>query len=219
MISATRGFAVEETEWRLGARRVRLARAGDLEAAVNVEEQLGAVSPADPPYWMHLWPGAVALARVVAGSPQVTPELRVLELGCGLALPAVTAAVCGARVVAADRVLAPLRLAQRSARRSGTRLAVVQMDWTALALQGPFDLCLGADIGYDFGRARVLAAAVSQLVRPGGWLWLADSVNIHRDDLLAALQDAGFALRCSETQEEEEGRPVWVRMIEAQARR
>lgn len=212
-----RGLAVEESEWQLGARCVRLARSGDLGAAVNVEEQLSAASPADPPYWMHLWPGAVALARMVARSLLVTPDLRVLELGCGLALPAVTAAVCGARVVAADRVLAPLRFAQHSAQRSGGTVAVVQMDWTAVALREPFDLCLGADIGYDFGRAPALAVAVRRLIRPGGWLWLADSVNIHRDDLLAALQDAGFALRCSEIQEEEEGRPVWVRLIEAQA--
>ena len=48
----------------------------------------------------------------------------------------------------------------------------------------------GADIGYDFGGAAVLAGAFRQLLRPGGWVWLADSVNIHRDDLLLALSTA-----------------------------
>jgi predicted nicotinamide N-methyase len=147
----------------------------------------------------------------------VRPPLRVIEIGCGLALPAVTAAVCGATAVATDQVLAPLQLARRSARRSNATLAVLQMDWTALAVSGAFDLCLGADIGYDFRYARLLAGALRQLVRPGGCVWLADSVNLHRNDLLDALGDAGFALRCNQTRETEEGRPVWVRLVEARA--
>ena len=217
MTRAQGHHAVAESEWRLGGRCIRLARAGDLAAAIDVDEQLRAANPSDPPYWMHVWPGAVALARMIASSAMFGPSLRVLELGCGLALPAVTAAVCGARVVVTDRVNAPLRLARRSAECSGTGLGTVQMDWTRAALRVPFDLCLGADIGYDFGRAPVLAAALRQLVRPAGWLWLADSVNTHRDDLLVALEAEGFALQLRTTREEEDGRPVWVRIVEAQA--
>jgi predicted nicotinamide N-methyase len=206
-----------QSEWRLGDRCIRLARAGNLAAAIDVDEQLRAANPSEPPYWMHVWPGAVALARMIAGSPIMRSSLRVLELGCGLALPAVTAAACGAQVVATDRVDAPLRLARRSAECSGTALAVLQMDWTRVAVRAAFDLCLGADIGYDFGRAPLLAAAVRALVRPGGWLWLADSVNTHRDDLLVALETEGFTVQVRSVREEEEGRPVWVRIVEAQA--
>lgn len=209
--------AVEESEWRLGDRCIRLARAGDLAEAIDVDEQLRAANPPDPPYWMHVWPGAVALARMIAGSSMLKSSLRVLELGCGLALPAVTAAVCGAQVLATDRVAAPLRLARRSAECSGTALAALQMDWTRVATCAAFDLCLGADIGYDFGRAPLLAAAIRELVRPGGWLWLADSVNTHRDDLLVALAAEGFTVHARSVREEEEGRPVWVRIVEAQA--
>ena len=157
------------------------------------------------------------MARWVATSSRVSPPLRVIEIGCGLALPAVTAAVCGATVVATDRVLTPLQLARQSAGRSNATLAVVQMDWRALAVNQTFDLCLGADIGYDFRLAPLLAGALRRLVRPGGCVWLADSVNLHRKELLAALGKAGFALRCRETRETEEGRPVWVRLVEAQA--
>jgi predicted nicotinamide N-methyase len=215
----TRALAVAATEWRLGTRCVHLVPAGDLGAAVDVDEQLRGAAPVEPPYWMHLWPGAIALARRVATSAQVGPSSRVIEIGCGLALPAVTAAVCGATVVATDRVRAPLQLARRSAARSNAALTVLQMDWTALAVDGVFDLCLGTDIGYDFRGAELLAGALRRLVRPGGWVWLADSVNLHRQELLDALRAAGFALRCHETQETEEGRPVWVRLVEAQVPR
>ncbi|HSU09647.1 MAG TPA: hypothetical protein VLK57_10630, partial [Pseudonocardia sp.] len=51
-----------------------------------------------PPYWAELWPSSIALARAVAAAAPV--GARVLELGCGLGLPSITAALCGAHVLA-----------------------------------------------------------------------------------------------------------------------
>ena len=47
-------------------------------------EEGGAGRPV--PYWARLWPSGRALARAVAQDPP-PPGARVLELGCGLALP------------------------------------------------------------------------------------------------------------------------------------
>ena len=52
------------------------------------------------PYWAELWPSALALARVVARRPLT--GRRVIELGCGLGLPALAAALAGGRVLATD---------------------------------------------------------------------------------------------------------------------
>src|SRR5271156_5841549 len=82
---------------------VRLWRAADLERFVDVDALLRGDNVAEPPYWMHLWPGALALARRIAAAPGVGPGTRVLELGCGLALPALVAARRGAVAVATDR--------------------------------------------------------------------------------------------------------------------
>jgi predicted nicotinamide N-methyase len=195
---------------------VRLTRVASLHGAIDIDEQLRAPSPPEPPYWMHLWPGAVALARRIASSSLIVPGVHVVELGSGLALPAVTAAVCGARVVATDRVWGPLQIARQSAAQNGATLSTLRMDWAAPALRERFDVCLGADIGYDLDGAATLASTLAALVRPGGRVWLADSVNIHRTDLPAALQRVGFVVHCAETREEEEGRPVWVRIVEGQ---
>src|SRR5207249_11921836 len=52
------------------------------------------------PYWAELWASGEALARAVAGR-DVTGR-RVLELGCGLALPSFAAVLGGAQVLATD---------------------------------------------------------------------------------------------------------------------
>lgn len=200
---------------RLGNLAVRFWRARELERFVDVEEQLRSPVAPEPPYWMHLWPGAVALARKVAATPGLGNGSRVLEFGCGLGLPALTAAARGARVVASDWRRQPLHFLRFSAARNRLSLAVVQMDWGAPAVQGGFDVCLGAEVAYDTAAEAAVIRGLRAWVRPGGFAWLADSVNTQRLSLVAALRRDGFAVTLSELREYEEERPVWVRLIEA----
>lgn len=194
---------------------VRLWRVMALERFVDTAGLLQADAPPEPPYWMHLWPGALAAARLVAGAAEVGPGVRVLELGCGLALPALVAARRGAFALASDWQRAPLAFARRSALANACELGVLQMDWSAPAVRGGFQVCVGADVGYDAAAEPALVAALTALVAPRGLVWLADSVNTARQSLAERLIVAGFSVTVRETREWEDGRPVWVRVIEA----
>ncbi len=205
----------EEVAVDVGGYTVQLWRAVGLERFVDAEALLRAEAVAEPPYWMHLWPGALTAARLVAHAADVRPGARVLELGCGLALPALVAAQRGAAVVASDWKREPLAFARRSAAANGCAVAVVQMDWSSPAVRGRFDVCVGADVGYDAALEAGLVAALAQLVAPTGVVWLADSVNTARGGLVARLASAGFAVEVREAREWEDGRPVWVRLIAA----
>ena len=56
------------------------------------------------PYWSRPWPSAVALATVIARRPDLVKGKRVLDLGCGLGVAGLAAALGGAKeVVMADR--------------------------------------------------------------------------------------------------------------------
>jgi len=52
------------------------------------------------PYWAIAWPSGLVLADALDGRDLA--DARVLELGCGLAIPSLVAARRGARVVATD---------------------------------------------------------------------------------------------------------------------
>jgi predicted nicotinamide N-methyase len=212
------GVPLERIAVALDGIELALWRAVQLERFVDVHALLTADAPPEPPYWMHLWPGALALARQLATARHLRPGTRVLELGCGLGLPGLVAARRGADVIATDWQRPPLQVVARSAADNGDVVACVQMDWRAPALAGGFDLCLGADVAYDEEAARPLAAAVAALLRADGRLWLADSVNTARPALAEALRAQGFALAQREVAETEEGRRVWVRCIEARRR-
>ena len=126
------------------------------EAAFDEEEFL--------PYWAELWPSGLALARHVAS--RELRGLRVLELGCGLGLPALAAALRGADVLASDWAKDALELLQRNAERNGVLLRLAQVRWSEpepLLRAAPWDLVLGADLLYEARNAEQLAELLPQL--------------------------------------------------------
>lgn len=206
------GEATEVLSFAFADTRVQLVKAADLAAAIDVGELLAGEDPPEPPYWMHLWPAAITLARAVAVDGLIGPGRRVIEIGCGLGLPALVAARRGATVVAVDWKIEPLRLLRRSATLNGSGLFVVQLDWARAALRGSFDVCLLADVAYDAKDEAALVAALERVLAPHGVAWLADSVNTHRQTLIERL-GAAFDVEVDRCCEEEEGRPVWVRVM------
>jgi predicted nicotinamide N-methyase len=124
------------------------------------------------PYWAVLWRSGVALARELDGV--ALRGLRVLELGCGLAVPSLAAARAGATVLATDACAEALTLVARNATANDVRIETAIVDWTkpdALLRRAPFDMVLAADVLYE--RASV-APLLSLLPRLAGQAWLAD---------------------------------------------
>src|SRR3954468_6269247 len=79
------------------------------------------------PYWAELWPSGVALAGAIAA--RALRGARVLELGCGLGLPSLAAALGGGRVMATDWSPAALDLLGENARRAGATLETALVRW------------------------------------------------------------------------------------------
>jgi predicted nicotinamide N-methyase len=134
------------------------------EAAFDEEEFL--------PYWAELWPSGLALAQHVAGLE--LGGLRVLELGCGLGLPSLTAALRGAHVLATDWADDAIELLRRNAERNGVSLRLARVRWSEpqpLLRAAPWDLLLGADLLYEERNAEQLAALLPLL---GGEALLAE---------------------------------------------
>jgi predicted nicotinamide N-methyase len=124
------------------------------------------------PYWSVLWRSGVALARELDG---VTLHgQRVVELGCGLAVPSIAAARAGAAVLATDTCADALTLVARNARLNGVRVETAKVDWAEpeeLVRRAPFDLVLAADVLY---RHASVAPLLSLLPRLAPETWLAD---------------------------------------------
>src|SRR3954452_4462724 len=116
------------------------------------------------PYWAEMWSSGVALAGA-DGSLQLA-GMRVVELGAGLGLPSLAAALRGADVLATDWAEDAVALLRLNADRNRVPLHAERVRWDepAVLLRGaPWDLVLGADLLYEARNAEQLLALLPQL--------------------------------------------------------
>jgi predicted nicotinamide N-methyase len=144
------------------------------------------------PYWAVLWRSGVALAREVAA--EAPGGLRIVELGCGLALPSIAAARGGATVLATDADREALALAAQNGRLNGVQLGTARVDWSQpgeLLRRAPFDLVLAADVLYEHTSVRPL---LDLLLRLTPRAWVADPGRPPAEKFLDQAAERGWSV-------------------------
>ena len=197
-LAALRGVAVPELPAPLLAVAVRQVAGvhvllpADWDALRH--EEGGAGRPV--PFWARPWPSGTALAETISAAPP-RAGARVVELGCGLAVPSIVAARAGAQVLATDGATDAVAYAAHSLALNQVAGEVAHVAWSEhgdeLAARGPFDLVLAADVCYTAQNADALVRLLPRLVAPGGEARLADPGRTNARRFLSAAR-ASFAL-------------------------
>lgn len=139
------------------------------------------------PYWATAWPSGLTLAEAIAG--RSLGGRRVLELGCGLALPSLAAAAAGARVLATDSSPDAVAFAAHNLALNELEGEVAVADWRsaeALVDGGPWDLVLAADVLYLRHNVEALLRVLPRLIKPGGYAIVADPQRAGGRDFVAS---------------------------------
>jgi predicted nicotinamide N-methyase len=129
----------------------------------------------------------------VAGRPLAGQ--RVLELGCGLGLVSVAAALAGGEVLAVDRSPEAVTFTAANAARNGASLRTLVCAFDQpepLLAEAPWDLVLAADVLYEQRNVPVLLWLLPRLVGPGGEAWLADPGRNGLETFLSGAEAAGW---------------------------
>lgn len=147
------------------------------------------------PYWAELWPSAHVLAADL--EPRALGRRRVIELGCGVGLPSIVAALRGADVLATDWYEDALGFVRANARATGAPVQARLLDWNdpppdLLAPDAGRDLVIGADLLYEARNGPALARLLPALLKPGGEALIADPRRPHADALLEPLVADGW---------------------------
>ncbi len=186
-------FDIVRQEVVVGALRLPLARPRSAEDLIDEDEY---ARDERLPYWAELWPSAHVLSAELESRD--LEGARVVELGCGVGLPAIVAALRGADVLATDWYEDALGFVNANAAASGADVATRLLDWNAppddlIDPSAVRDLVIGADLLYEARNGPALAALLPRILRPGGEALIADPRRPHADGLLAPLTAAGWA--------------------------
>ncbi len=146
------------------------------------------------PYWANVWESAIVLAEEIAlldGRGQ-----RLLELGCGLALPAIVASRGGFAATASDYEEDALEGVRYNAERNGAAaLAIRLVDWRAPPDDlGRFDRVVAADVLYEKHHAIALAGMLARTLAEDGLALIADPGRARAAEFEPACAAAGLAV-------------------------
>lgn len=151
------------------------------------------------PMFGVLWPGARAVSEALLNAP-ILDGTRVLELGCGLAVPSLVAAARGADVVATDVHPDAGELLVHNLRRNADALTAGRVTWARwdwrdappAACEGLFDRVVASDVLYDGLLAEPLADTFARTLAPHGVGWLTDPGRPWLDEFATAARARGL---------------------------
>ncbi len=155
-------------------------------------ERLG-ISPAQWPLFGLLWPSALHLAARI-GQRLVTEE-RILELGCGLAVPSLVAHRRGADITASDHHPQTLPFLTENLRLNRLPpMKYVHRAWNPATVDADekYGLVMASDVLYECDPNGILAECISNRTRPTGEVWIVDPDRGHRPRFTRHMRELGF---------------------------
>ena len=159
------------------------------------EDQDNSLAEEYCPYFGVLWEAGVGLSQHL-GRLDLTNK-KILEIGCGLALPSFLITKMGGDIIATDfHADVPLFL-ELNQKNNQTFFPYKVMNWrneierTRTDL-GLFDLVIGSDILYESQHPLQVAIALIAFLKPGGKIILSDPGRAYIQKFITAMNDCGY---------------------------
>ena len=186
----------------VAGRRIELERPRDRESVSDRSNPR--------PVWPVPWPAGIALAETILAGEIPLPPGPAIELGCGLGLVGIAAALAGRAVTFTDREPRAVDLAIRNAHANGARdVRGLVMDWERPADErAPW--ILASDVLYERRLEPILLAAIRSLLAPGGEAWIAGPRRASAATLPEAARRAGWEVESHSHERRDQSIAIFV---------
>ncbi len=201
---SVRSYKTEVRRIKIGTESIQVRCFANFDETVSAyidslgEDQAAANKPW--PVFGTLWPSALALCQYLSQRQPNEPwqDKRVIELGCGLALPSLLLAKRQAQVLATDAhpdVACFLEENQRLNQIEASRLCYRRYDWrvaagsSATTALPPADYILASDILYDASTYESLANCLLPPLQMGSTVILANPARFHSSEFYETLEN------------------------------
>lgn len=129
-------------------------------------------------WWTKIWEPSFVLALFMAKTPPVQGQ-KVLEIGAGMGIVGVYAALSGHDVTISDISEDALLFSRAHTLMNGCpQVPVVALDWRLPYTDRPFEIIIGSEVVYDRRTYDILIAFLDQALAPGGTIFLAKNKDL-----------------------------------------
>ena len=145
------------------------------------------------PYFGNPWPAGLALAGYLQEQLLQFREKRVLEIGCGLAIPSLFLAKNGVDVQASDlHPDVPVFLSRNLKKNAISSLVFLNIDWRTERIEGHYDYLIGSDFCYDQKTPELLSAFLKEFLVVNRVAIFSDPGRPYWESFLYNLKEKGF---------------------------
>jgi predicted nicotinamide N-methyase len=196
----SRRYQIAEHVVVVGERKLRISCVKDTNRLLEEIDPTRFALDERMPYWAELWTSSLALARHCLEELELEGK-SVLELGCGLGLAGIAAALAGGNVTLTDYEDDALEFARYNAARNlprnvlDKRVSFKNMDWRSPEGIGTFDVILGADVVYERRDFTPLLNLLKTALLPGGLVVLTDPDRAIGRDFFRLAAESGFRVQ------------------------
>lgn len=147
------------------------------------------------PYFGVMWEAGIGLGQYL--TKDMCEGKKILEIGCGLALPSFVATRFGGEVIATDfHADVPIFL-DINKKKNNIDFNYQVMNWRSEIERtkntlGTFDLVLGSDILYESQHSLEVAKALIAFLNPGGKIILADPGRAYIQKFITTMKELGY---------------------------
>ncbi len=145
------------------------------------------------PYGLELWPAACMLAEHL--SKREESGDNALELGCGLGLVSISAALAGWRIIATDNEPASLHFARYNADLNDAPIAGLEMlDWREPPRDRRFDRIVAADVLYQLVDQEPILTCLDAMLSGTGIALVSDPNRSVANGFESLAREHGFSV-------------------------
>jgi EEF1A lysine methyltransferase 3 len=171
-------YAVEIAPLKIAGKTMRILQLTDFEKHIEQIVESSFSEPIEFPYWAKIWDATLLLAYFLGKQPVIQGQ-KVLEIGAGLGVAGIYAALCGHDVTISDDNQEALLFARANALLNDCpQVLVRKLDLRYPDLPDQFDVITGAEVVYDRQLYPDLVQFFRSVLKPQGIIFLAKNAQL-----------------------------------------
>lgn len=191
-------YDISEATYRIGEKPFHICSVADSYALLDRLSPEEFAKDEQMPYWAEIWPASIVLSNYIFDELNVEGR-SCIEIGAGIGVVSIAAAMAGGKVLATDYSSEALRFIKLNALLNHVELEVATLDWRLVTLPDKYDYIFAADVLYERRNQLPILNAIDKLLSQDGRAVIADPRRQIAQGFVRMAEENGFVVTSTET--------------------